>query len=140
MPPTPRPAGAELPVTPVHRRSPRGRQELGWWWLFIAGVAVGLLWLCLGWLHAGGIVMALAFGLAAAIRLARPDGGGGLVIRSRPVDVVFYLSAALNSLGAVLLVERLVPLRLVGGADLALLVVLAVVWWRGERDLRRARA
>ena len=106
---------------------------------FMATVAVGLVLLSIGWLHAGGIVMALGFALAAVVRFVRPHDSGGLQVRSRGADVVFYLAAALNVLGAVLLVERLLPLRVVVLADVALLLTVAGVWWRGERDRRRVR-
>lgn len=128
----------EPTATPAPRLAPRARHGLGMWWLFIAILGAGLAMLGAGWLTAGGIVMALAFGVAALVRLVRPDAGG-LHIRSRAVDVLFYLSAALNVLGAVLLVERLVPLRVVGIADVALLGTVAVVWLRGERAAARTR-
>ncbi len=129
----------ERTAVPGPRLAARAKHGLGPWWPFMATVAVGLVLLSIGWLHAGGIVMALGFALAAVVRFVRPHDSGGLQVRSRGADVVFYLAAALNVLGAVLLVERLLPLRVVVLADVALLLIVAGVWWRGERDRRRVR-
>lgn len=109
---------------------------LGLWWAFIGILGLGLVSLYLGWLHLGGAVMSLAFGFAALVRLVRPQDSGGLQIRTPVVDIVFYLGAAVNVLGAVLLVERLLPLRVLGLVDLALVLVIAVVWGRTERVRR----
>ena len=75
----------------------------------------------------------------AAFRLARPvEGGGGLHVRSRALDVVLCLTAAINVLGAALMVGPHLPWQVLGVIDLGLLAVIAVVLVIDGRAARAA--
>ena len=118
--------------------------RLGPWWPCAAVGAVGLVVLVgTGRFVWGAGLIALAFVMAAAFRLARPaEGGGGLHVRSRALDVVLCLTAAINVLGAALMVGPHLPWQVLGVIDLGLLAVIAVVLvidGRAARDAWRAR-
>ncbi len=113
--------------------------RLGVWWLCAAVGLVGMLLLLLtGHVVGGAAIMAIAFGLAAWLRawLPRPRLGG-LQVRSRALDVVHLLSAAVNLFGAALMVGQHIPWQILGGLDVALLVAVVVVL---VLDARSARA
>lgn len=91
-----------------------GRQgaRLGLWWFFAAVFMVGFVAATVaGRMLVGGVVMAVAFLAAAALRLALPTWrAGALHIRSAPVDVLLFAGLGVAVLGATLLVD-LGPLR-----------------------------
>ncbi|HYO86555.1 MAG TPA: DUF3017 domain-containing protein [Dermatophilaceae bacterium] len=94
--------------------APHGRPgaHLRAWWVFAGVLLAGLLLATLvGRMLVGGLVMALAFLFAAAVRgFGSRDIAGGLQIRGRTSDVLAYLIAAVLVLGAVLAVD-LGPVR-----------------------------
>ncbi len=62
--------------------------RLGWWWVATPVLLVGILAFGLGYVRGAGFVMAGGLLLAALIRAVLPtDRSGGLVVRSRVVDV-----------------------------------------------------
>ena len=109
------------------------------WWacggLLLLGLAVvGLT----GRVLVGGALMAAAFVVAAGLRaVLPPQRAGGLNVRTRPLDLLFYVAAAVNVLGGVLLVLHHAPLRLVVGADVVLAAALGWLWFDATRWWRR---
>jgi Protein of unknown function (DUF3017) len=66
---------------------------LGLWWIVLAGVAAALVLIALDHVVAGGVVMALTFGVGALLRALIPSRKvGGLVVRSRLFDTVTLLA------------------------------------------------
>jgi hypothetical protein len=64
-------------------------------WLVAAGLISGLTVIAVGHVRAGGLILAGTVFGAALIRLALPSSrAGGLVVRSRLVDVLFLLGMA----------------------------------------------
>ncbi|WP_068431282.1 DUF3017 domain-containing protein [Piscicoccus intestinalis] len=123
---------------------PGSGTRLGPWWPCAALGAVGLVVLVgTGHIVWGAGLIALAFVMAAAFRLAQPaERGGGLHVRSRALDVVLCLTAAINMLGAALMVGPHLSWQVLGAVDLVLLVVIAVVFiidGRAARDAWRAQ-
>lgn len=123
---------------------PGSGTRLGPWWPCAALGAVGLVVLVgTGHIVWGAALIALAFVMAAAFRLTQPtERGGGLHVRSRALDVVLCLTAAINMLGAALMVGPHLSWQVLGAVDLVLLVVIAVVFiidGRAARDAWRAR-
>ncbi len=85
--------------------------RLGWWWLFALVLAGGLAMATLGRrMLVGGVLMAVAFVLAAALRAFRPQYAGGLRVRSLRFDVWLWLGLAALVLAAFLAVD-LGPVR-----------------------------
>lgn len=85
--------------------------KLGWWWVATPVMLAGLVLFALDRPRLGGFVLAGGLGLAALLRLVLPpSASGGLVVRSRAVDVVTMalLGGALFVITAVL---DLRPLR-----------------------------
>lgn len=85
--------------------------KLGWWWAAPPVLLVGLALFAVERVLLGGLVLAAGMGLAALLRLVLPaSASGGLVVRSRTVDVLTMaaLSGALFVITAVL---DLSPLR-----------------------------
>lgn len=85
--------------------------KLGWWWAAPPVLLVGLALFAVERVLLGGLVLAAGMGLAALLRLVLPaSASGGLVVRSRTVDVLTMaaLSGALFVITAVL---DLRPLR-----------------------------
>lgn len=103
--------------------------RLGPWRLCAAVGLAGLVVLvATGHVVLGAGVIALAFGLAAVLRWVLPaERSAGLQVRSRALDVVLYLAAGINVLGAALMVGRHLPWQILGAVDLALLLVIAGV-------------
>ena len=65
-------------------------------WLVAAALTFGLAMIGFGQVRLGGIVVAGALVVAAMLRLMlSPARSGGLVVRSRPADVVFLLGMGL---------------------------------------------
>ena len=63
--------------------------RLGWWWAIAPVLAAGLGVFALGDVRLGGYLVAVGVWLAALLRLVLPTSrSGGLVVRSRGVDVV----------------------------------------------------
>lgn len=85
----------------------RPRHVLGAWWATAVVVLAGLLIAVLA--HravVGGIVMAAGFLLGALLRLVLPDArAGGLVVRSRVVDLLLLFGLAAAVLLAFTLVD-----------------------------------
>lgn len=105
-----------------------------WWWLggpVLLGLAViGLT----GHLLIGGVVMTAGFVAALVVRLTRPsDRAGGLPVRSRNLDAYFYGAAAVNVLGAVLLVTAHADWRLLLAVDAGFFLLMVSEWWRSGR-------
>lgn len=113
--------------------------RLGAWWVCAAvGLSGMIVLLTTGHVVGGAAIIAIAFGLAAGLRAWLPPGRlGGLQVRSRALDVVLLLSAAINVSGAALMVGRHITWQILGGLDVALLVAVAVVL---VLDARAARA
>lgn len=64
-------------------------------WLVAAGLICGMAVIGFGAVRWGGLVVAGTMLVAALLRLVLPPArAGGLVVRSRPTDVVFMLGAA----------------------------------------------
>lgn len=64
-------------------------------WLIAAVLITGLAAIGLGQVRGGGLVVAGAMFAAAVLRLVLPSAqAGGLVVRSRPTDVLFMLLMA----------------------------------------------
>ena len=64
-------------------------------WLVAAGLISGLAVIAVGHVRGGGLILAGTVFGAALIRLALPSSrAGGLVVRSRLVDVLFLLGMA----------------------------------------------
>ncbi|MEP7191944.1 MAG: DUF3017 domain-containing protein [Actinomycetota bacterium] len=64
-------------------------------WLIVVALFAGLGMIGLGYVRLGGFTIAGAVFGAALIRLALPSSrAGGLVVRSRPGDVLFLLGMA----------------------------------------------
>jgi len=64
-------------------------------WLVVVALISGLAVIGLGHVRLGGLIIAGAMFAAALIRLALPSSrAGGLVVRSRSVDVLFLLGMA----------------------------------------------
>ena len=85
--------------------------KLGWWWAAPPVLLMGLALFAVERVLLGGLVLAAGMGLAALLRLVLPaSASGGLVVRSRTVDVLTMaaLSGALFVITAVL---DLRPLR-----------------------------
>jgi hypothetical protein len=82
--------------------------KLGWWWAATPVLLVGLLFFALDRARLGGFMVAAGLGLAAGLRLVLPNSAsGGLVVRSRAVDV---LTMALLG-GALFVVTAVLDLR-----------------------------
>ncbi|AKT52955.1 hypothetical protein ADJ73_16380 [Arsenicicoccus sp. oral taxon 190] len=72
-----------------------GPGRLALWWVLGGGCLLALAVIAFGSPRLGGILLAGALVVAAAIRLTVPaERAGGLVIRSRVVDVLMYLALA----------------------------------------------
>ena len=66
-------------------------------WLVAAGLTCGLAVIAFGAVRWGGLVVAGSMFAAALFRLVLPPArAGGLVVRSRPADVLFLLGAAVG--------------------------------------------
>ena len=66
-------------------------------WLVALALMVGLALMGFGHVRPGGFVVAGTLVAAAMLRLTLPRGpAGGLVVRSRPADVVFLLGMGLG--------------------------------------------
>jgi len=66
-------------------------------WLVAVALMAGLALMGFGHVRPGGFVVAGTLVAAALLRLTLPRGpAGGLVVRSRPVDVVFLLGMGLG--------------------------------------------
>jgi Protein of unknown function (DUF3017) len=64
-------------------------------WLIAAVLVAGLAVIGFGQVRGGGLVVAGAIFAAALLRLLLPPArAGGLVVRSRPADVMFLLAMA----------------------------------------------
>ena len=71
------------------------RARFGALWLVAAALVLGLAVIGLGSVRWGGFIVAGTMFGAGLIRLALPSSrAGGLVVRSRPFDVVFLLGTA----------------------------------------------
>jgi Protein of unknown function (DUF3017) len=69
--------------------------RIGALWLIVAALILGLAVIGFGQVRLGGLVIAGAMFVAALVRLMVPPArAGGLVVRSRPVDVIFLLGMA----------------------------------------------
>jgi len=78
-------------------------------WLVVVALIAGLAVIGLGHVRLGGLTMAGAMFGAALIRLALPSSrAGGLVVRSRSVDVLFLLGMAV-ALFVIVIALDLVP-------------------------------
>ncbi len=65
------------------------------WWVMIAGCVAGLLTVLYGPFRTGGYIIAGSMAFAALVRAVLPSGlTKGIAIRSRPMDVLFYLAGA----------------------------------------------
>jgi hypothetical protein len=63
--------------------------RLGWWWVATPVLVLGVVAFGFGQVRLAGFVIAAGLGLAALIRAVLPtDRSGGLVVRSRVVDVL----------------------------------------------------
>jgi hypothetical protein len=63
--------------------------RLGWWWVATPVLVLGVVAFAVGQVRLAGFVIAGALGLAALIRAVLPtERSGGLVVRSRAVDVL----------------------------------------------------
>lgn len=75
-------------------------------WLVAAALISGLTVIGLGHVRRGGFVVAGAMFAAALFRLVLPSArAGGLVVRSRPADVLFLLGMAVALLLIVLALD-----------------------------------
>jgi hypothetical protein len=112
------PRGSEPTDEPVHEPEerdvapsvPRWRrtQTLGWWWLLPVGLAAATWVLLQGELRQFGYAVGAVLGIAGLLRLLLPkDAAGGLVVRSRALDVVtlWGLAAAIGLLSANLVIR-----------------------------------
>lgn len=80
-------------------------------WLVAAALVCGLLVIAFGSVRGGGFVVAGGMLGAALLRLVlRPARAGGLVVRSRPADVLFLVGMAL-ALFVILITLDLQPRR-----------------------------
>jgi Protein of unknown function (DUF3017) len=71
--------------------------RIGALWLIAAALTLGLAVIGFGHVRLGGLIVAGATFFAALLRLmVSPARAGGLVVRSRPVDVVFLLVMAVG--------------------------------------------
>ncbi len=78
-----------------------GAGRLGLWWLLAAAVVAGVLLLIGGQIRLGGRALGGAFIGAGFLRMVVPEPrGGGLVVRSRAVDVWCLLVLGLAALVA----------------------------------------
>jgi Protein of unknown function (DUF3017) len=69
--------------------------RMGALWLIAAVLISGLAVIGFGQVRWGGLIVAAAMFAAALLRLMLPPArAGGLVVRSRPVDVMFLLGMA----------------------------------------------
>lgn len=75
---------------------------LGLWWVPMAGLVVGLLFIATDHMWRAGASMAASLWLAAALRAILPErAAGGLVVRHRGLDVaVLLLAGGLVALSA----------------------------------------
>lgn len=94
------------------------------WWILGTVTAAGAVLAAAGATLLGGCVIGAAFVIAVLLRLTRRDHGrlGALVIRTASLDLWLYTTAAVNIVGATLLVTRQAPL----GPFLAAEAVLAL--------------
>ena len=79
--------------------------RLGWWWVATPVLLAGLGLFALDQVRLAGFVLAAGLGFAALLRLVLPASrSGGLVVRSRAVDVLTMagLGLALATVTAVL--------------------------------------
>jgi Protein of unknown function (DUF3017) len=79
--------------------------RLGWWWVPVPVLLLGLGLIATDQIRFGGFVVAASVGLAALLRLVLPtSASGGLAVRSRAADVLTLagLCAALALVTAVL--------------------------------------
>ncbi|GAB3433698.1 hypothetical protein GCM10027517_00890 [Phycicoccus ginsengisoli] len=82
--------------------------KLGWWWVTIPVLLLGLYAFTRGEVRLAGYVMAASVGLAALLRLVLPAGrGGGLAVRSRFADVATLLVLA----GGLAVITKVLDLR-----------------------------
>ncbi|HEY7717151.1 MAG TPA: DUF3017 domain-containing protein [Pedococcus sp.] len=82
--------------------------RLRWWWAPVPVLLAGLALLAVDRVRLGGYVLAAALALGALLRLVLPaSASGGLVVRSRTVDVVTMALLA----GALFLVTAVLDLR-----------------------------
>jgi hypothetical protein len=71
--------------------------KLGWWWVTVPLLLLGLWEFSRGEVRLAGYVMAAGVGLAALLRLVLPVGrGGGLTVRSRFADVTTLVVLAVG--------------------------------------------
>lgn len=109
-----------------------------WRWCAALGLVGLAVLVATGHIVIGAGITASAFVLAAALRWGLPtEASGGLHVRSRALDVVLALAAAVNVFGAALMVGRHLPWQILGAVDLALLLVISTVL---VVDARTARA
>ncbi|MGB5951595.1 MAG: DUF3017 domain-containing protein [Ornithinimicrobium sp.] len=72
------------------------RQPLGAWWVLPAGLLISLGFLIGGGLRSFGYAVSLTLLVAAVARLLLPHGrAGGLLVRTRPVDVAMLVVLAI---------------------------------------------
>ncbi len=86
----------------------RRHQPLGLWWVLPPGLAAALWLLVDGQIRVGGYVIAGTLAVAAVLRMLLPrDLVGGLLVRSRTVDVLILaaLSLAMVVLSATLVIR-----------------------------------
>jgi len=75
-------------------------------WLVAAALVTGLVVIGFGDVRLGGLIAAGTLVVAALLRLTLPRRlAGGLVVRSRVVDVVFLLSIGLGLLSIVIALD-----------------------------------
>ena len=74
-------------------RLPDGDQPLGLWWLGVVGLAVAFVLLVTESIRAFGYAVGVTLGMLALLRGVLPrHRAGGLVVRSRTVDVLTLLA------------------------------------------------
>jgi len=95
------PADPDRQVGPTEPRPPIV-SALGLWWVPMAGLVVGLLFIATDHMWRAGASMAASLWLAAALRAILPErAAGGLVVRHRGLDVaVLLLAGGLVALSA----------------------------------------
>lgn len=106
-----------------------------WWFsgalllagLVVAGVSDRLL--------LGGLLMAAAFVVALALRVGlSEERAGGLHVRSRGLDVLFYTAASIDVAGATLIVTHDLEPRLLLAVNAVFGAVLLSMWSRAVRS------
>jgi multisubunit Na+/H+ antiporter MnhB subunit len=86
--PPPDPGAAAAPIEP----RPPIVSSLGLWWLLAIGLVIALLFVATDHMWRAGASFACSMWLAAAIRAFYPDErAGGLVVRSRWLDVTMLV-------------------------------------------------